>query len=138
MTAIPAIVSKGQAAKETPQKLAEERKSPKFPRWEKVLHRSRPVVVAWQPPCPSRSWEQTYLLTANCNQPTKIAPTEMPSPMQELEVAHQWTPTPSFLGVTACLRGQSPEEVPEAPPGPLAVGMMTALGVATMSASHVV
>ena len=87
MTAIPAIASKEQAAKETSQKPSEERKSPKFSRWEKVLHPSRHVVVAGQPSCP-RSSEQAYPLTTNCNQPTKIAPTETPSPMQELEVAY--------------------------------------------------
>ena len=138
LMAIPAITSKEQAAKEASQKLAKERKCPKFPRWEKVLHPSQPVVVAGQPPCLSRRLEQTYLLMADCNQPRKIVPTETPSPLQELEVAHQWVPTPSFLEVTTYLRGQSPEEVPKAPPVPLAVGMMTAPGVATMSSSHVV
>ena len=88
MTAIPAVASKEQVAKETSQKLVKERKSPKFPRWEKVLHPSWPVVVAGQPPHPSRSLEWTYLLMADHNQPTKIAPIETPSPMQELEVAH--------------------------------------------------
>ena len=47
-------------------------------------------------------------------------------------------PTPGFLDVTTCLRNQLPEEVPEAPPIPVAVGMMAAPGMATMSASHVV
>ena len=47
-------------------------------------------------------------------------------------------PTPSFLDVTTCLRNQSPEEVPKAPPIPVAMGMMTAPGMATMSASCVV
>ena len=138
MMAIPTITSKEQAAKETSQKLAKERKCPKFPGWEKVLHPSQPVVVVGQPSHPSRSPEWTYLLMTNCNQPMKIALTETPSPMQELEVAHQWTPTPGFLEVTTCLRGQSPEGVPEAPPVPLAVQMMTAPGLATMSASCVV
>ena len=69
---------------------------------------------------------------ANCNWHTKMAPIEAPSPAQELEVAQWWTPTPGFLEVTACLN-QSPEVVPKAPPGPLAMGMMTAPGVATMS-----
>ena len=88
MMAIPAIMSKEQAAKETSQKLAKERKCPKFPGWEKVLHPSWPVVVAGQPPHLSRSPEWTYPLMANCNEPTKMVPTETPSPMQELEVAH--------------------------------------------------
>ena len=66
-----------------------------------------------------------------------MAPTEAPH-VQELEVAHQWTPTAGFLEVTTCLRGQLPEEVPKAPPGPLVMGMMTAPGVATMSASHII
>ena len=86
MTAIPAIASPEQVARETSQEPAKERKSPKFPRWEKVLHPSWPVVVTGQLPCPSRSQEQTYLLTANHNWHTRIRPTEAPSPMQELEV----------------------------------------------------
>ena len=87
VTAIPAIASKEQVARKTSQEPAEERKSPKFPRWEKVLHPSWPVVVTGQFPCPSRSPEQTYLLMADCNWHTRITPTEVPSPMQELEVA---------------------------------------------------
>ena len=104
----------------------------------KVLHPSWPVVAVGQLPCPSRSLEQTYLLMADHNWHTKMASTEAPSPMQELEVVQQGMPTPDFLEVTACLRCQLPEEVLEAPPGPLVVGMMTASGVATVSASHVI
>ena len=87
MTTMPAIASKEQATRKTSQELAKERKSPKFPRWEKVLHPSQPVVVTGQLPHLSRSLEQTCLLMANCDQHMKIAPTEAPSPMQELEVA---------------------------------------------------
>ena len=119
---VPAATSQEQAVKETPLKPVKERKCPKFPRWEKVLHPSQPVVVAGKPPHLSRSLEQTYLLVADCNQPMNIVPPEPPSPLQELEVAHQWAPTPGFLEVTACLRGQSPREVPETPPVPLAMG----------------
>ena len=68
----------------------------------------------------------------------KAAPTETPSLMQGLEVTHRWTPTPSFLDVTTGLRNQLPEEVPEAPPVHVAVGMMAAPGMVTMSASCVV
>ena len=92
----------------------------------------------WQFPCPSRRQEWTYLLTSNHNWHTMITPTEAPSPTQVLEVVQWWTPTPSFLEVTACLRGQSLKEVPKAPPCSLAMGMMTAPGVATMSAIHVI
>ena len=88
MMTIPTISSKEQAVKQTSQEQVKERKCPKFPRWEKVLHPSWPVVVAGQPPCPSRSPEQTYLLMANQNQPMEIAPTETPYLLQELEVAH--------------------------------------------------
>ena len=89
MTTMPAVASKEQAARKTSQEPVEERKSPKFPRWEKVLHPSQPVVVSGQLPCPSRSLEWTYLLMANCNWHTRIAPTEAPSHVQELEVAQQ-------------------------------------------------
>ena len=127
---------KESATKKTPQEPAQERKCPKFPRWEKVLHPSQPVaVVAGQPPCPSRSPEQTYPLEATCDWPTKKAPTETPSPTQGLEVAHQWKPTPSFMDVTTCLRSQSSEEVPKMPPIPVVMGMMAAPGMATMSTS---
>ena len=54
MMAVPTITYQEQAVKEASQKLVKERKCPKFPRWEKVLHPSQPVVVAGQPPCPSR------------------------------------------------------------------------------------
>ena len=137
-TAMTVIAPKESTTKETPQEPTKERKCPKFPRWEKVLHPSQLVVVAGQPPCPSRSPEQTYLLVDTCNQPMKTVPTETPSPTQGLEVAHQWTPTPSFLDVTTCLRSQSSEEVPEVPPILVVIGMMAAPGMMTMSASHVV
>ena len=62
-----------------------------------------------------------------------------PSPTKELEVIHWATQTPSFLGVTACLRrSQSPEEVYEVSPDPLAVGVMSAPGVATMCMSYII
>ena len=138
MMTVPAATSWEQPVKETPQKPVKERKCPKFPRWEKVLHPSQPVVVAGQPPHQSRSPEQTYPLVAICNQPTNIVSPEPTSPLWELEVAHQWVPTPGFLEVTACLKSQSPREAPKTPPVPLAMGMMTAPGVTTMSASHVI
>ena len=73
---------------------------------------------------------------ADHGQPMKVVPMKTLSPLQELEVAHWWTPTPSFLEVTSCLRDPSPKEVLDTTPIPVAVGMMTALGVTTMSASH--
>ena len=96
------------------------------------------MAVDGKPPCPSRSPEQTYLLEAAHNQPTKKVPTKTPSPAQGLEVAHQWKPTPGFVDVTTCLRSQSSEEVPETPPIPVVMGMMAALGVVTMSTSQAV
>ena len=137
-TAIPTTASKEQAAKEAPPNPAMERKCPKFPRWEKVLHPSQPVAVAGHPPHPSRSPEHTYPLVADCGLPAKMEPTKTPSPPQELEVAHQWMLTPGFSEVTSCLRDLSPEEILNTTPIPVAVGMMTALGLATMSASCVV
>ena len=47
-------------------------------------------------------------------------------------------PTPSFLGVTACLRSQSLEEVHEASLDPLAAGVMSAPEVVTMGTSHII
>ena len=64
-------------------------------------------------------------------------PPEPTSPPQELEVVHQWAPTPGFLEVTTCLKSQLPKEVPKTPPVPLALGMMMTPGVMTMSASCV-
>ena len=119
---VPAAISQEQPVKETLQKPVKERKCLKFPRWEKVLHPSQPVVVAGQPPHPSRSPEQTYLLVTDCNQPMNIVPPEPTSPLQELEVAHQWVPTPGFLEVTACLKSQSPKEVPQNTPCPIGNG----------------
>ena len=128
-------VPKESATRETPLELAQGRKCPMFPRWEKVLHPSQPVAVVGKPPHPSRNPEWTYLLKATCNQPTKKVPTKTPSPAQRLEVAHQWKPTPSFMDVTTCLRSQLSEEVPETPPIPVVMGMMAAPGMATMSTS---
>ena len=96
------------------------------------------MAVAGQPPRPSRSLELTYLLVAAHNWPMKKVSTKTPSPTQELEVPHQWAPTSSFLDLTTCLRSQSSEEVPKMPPIMVVIGMMAALGMATMSASHVV
>ena len=60
-------VPKKSATRETPLELAQERKSPKFPRWEKVLHPSQLVVVVGKPPHPSRNPEWTYPLKATHN-----------------------------------------------------------------------
>ena len=103
-----------------------------------MLHPSQPVVVVGQPPCLSRNPEWTYPLEADHDLPAKVAPPRTPSPPQELEIAHQWMPTPSFLEVTSCLRDPLPKEILDTTPILVAVGMMTALGVATMSASCVV
>ena len=79
-TTMPAISPKEQATREASQEPAMERKSPKFPRWEKVLHPSWSVVAVGQLPHPSRSQEWTYPLMVDHNQHTKMAPTETPSP----------------------------------------------------------
>ena len=86
---MPVAVPTESATKKTPQEPAQERKCPKFPRWEKVLHPSQLVAVVGKPPHTSRSPEQTYLLEAAHNWPTKKLLTETPSPAQGLEVAHQ-------------------------------------------------
>ena len=83
-----------------------------------------------QLPHPSGSLEQR-----SHNWQRTTTPTEIPSPIQELEVVWQATLTPGFLGVMACLRSQLLEEVPKAPLDPLAVGMATASGVATVCTS---
>ena len=131
-------VPKESATRETQLELAQERKCPKFPRWEKVLHPSQLVAVVGNPPCPSRSLEQIYQLEAICNQPTKKVPAKIPSPAQGLEVAHQWKPTPSFVDIITCLRSQSSEEDLETPPIPVVMGMVAAPGVVTMNTSQVV
>ena len=46
MATTPAGAPKVQATTKASQEPAAERKSPKFPRWEKVLHPSQPVVAA--------------------------------------------------------------------------------------------
>ena len=66
-------------------------------------------------------------------------PQETPLPTQELEVIQQVTLTPSFLGVMVCLRrDQLLEGAHKVSLNPLAVGVMSAPGVATMSTSHIV
>ena len=130
-----ANVPKESATREAPLELAQERKCPKFPRWEKVLHPPWPVAVVGKSPHPSRSSEQTYPLEATCNQPMNKVPSKTPSPAQVLEVAHQWKPTPAFVDVTTCLRSQLSKEGPETPPIPVVMRTMAAPGVATMSTS---
>ena len=71
---MPAIAPKEQATRKASQEPAMERKSPKFPRWKKVLHPSWPVVAVGQLPHPSRSLEQTHPLMADCSWHTKVAP----------------------------------------------------------------
>ena len=57
IAATPASTAKVQAAMKASQEPPAERKSPKFPRWEKVLHPSQPVVAVEQLPCLSGSPE---------------------------------------------------------------------------------
>ena len=78
-----ANVPKESATGEAALELAQERKCPKFPGWEKVLHPSWPVVVVGKVPHPSRSLEQTYPLKAAYDQPTREAPSKTPSSAQD-------------------------------------------------------
>ena len=48
MTTMPAVAPKEQTTRKASQEPALERKSPKFPGWEKVLHPSWPVVAMGQ------------------------------------------------------------------------------------------
>ena len=75
MATMPAIAPKVQAATKASQEPATERKSPKFPRWEKVLHPSQPVVAVGQLPHLSGSLQQR-----SHNWQTMTTPTETPSP----------------------------------------------------------
>ena len=125
-----------------------ERRCPKFLGWEKVLHLSWLMVAAGQIPHPSRGprlrekrvvWiPQTESSRTTATPQKTPTPPKTSSPIQELEVIQPATPTSSFLGVTACLRrDESPERTHEVSPNPLAVGVMSAPGVATMSMSHI-
>ena len=130
---MPAIAPEVETTPKTAREQAVERKSPKFPSWEKVLHPPQPVVTVGQifhlsGSLGQRFWDWKMMTT----------PPETPSPTQELEFIWWAMPTPSFLGVMACLRSQSLEEVHEASLDPLAVGVMSAPGVATMCTSCMV
>ena len=139
-TTTSARIPKGKAIKGAARESAVERKSPKFLRWEKVLHPSWPVVAAGLIPCPSRGPKLREEWVVQIPQ-TKLSkkmttPQEAPSPSQELEVVWQVTPIPSFLGVMVCLRRDPPsKEAHKVSPNPLAVGVMSTPGVATMSTS---
>ena len=66
-------------------------------------------------------------------------PLETPSTTQELEIVCQVMLTPSFLGVTVCLRrDESLEGAHKVSSNPVAVGVMSAPGLATMSKSYIV
>ena len=56
-TATPVATPKELTAKETPQELTKERKCPKFPRWEKVLHPSWLSGSCWTAPLPFKEPE---------------------------------------------------------------------------------
>ena len=134
MATTPTSAPDVQATTKAAGEPAAERKSPKFPGWEKVLHPSQPVVAAGQIPHLSRSLGQRFH-----NWEMMTTPPETPSPTQELEVIQCATPTPGFLGVMACLRrSHSPEEIPKASLDPLVVGVMSAPGVATMCTNHII
>ena len=63
-------------------------------------------------------------------------PQETPSPTEEVEVIWQETLPSDFLGVMACLRGEhSLEEAYEESLNLLAVGVMSAPGIRTLSTS---
>ena len=130
---MPAIAPEVETTPKTAGELAAERRCPKFPGWEKVLHPSQPVVAAGQISHLSGSLGWRFW-----DWKTMTAPPENPSPTQELEVIWQAMLTPSFLGVTACLRSQLREEVHKASLDPLAVGVMSAPGVATMCTNHII
>ena len=133
MATMLAIAPEVKATTKAAGEPAAERKSPKFPSWEKVLHPSQPVVAAGQIPHLSGSPGQRFH-----NWEMMTGPPETPSPTQELEVIWQAMLTPSFLGVMACLGSQSLEEVHEASPDPLAVGVISASEVATMCTSCII
>ena len=64
---------------------------------------------------------------------------EPPLPTQEFKIIWHAMPPPSFLGVMACLRrDQSLEGICEVSLDPLMIGVMSAPGVVTMSASCIV
>ena len=71
LTGTPGVQATTKAAGE----LAAERKSPKFPSWEKVLHPSQPVVAVRQIPCLSGSQGQRFH-----NWEMMTTPPETPSP----------------------------------------------------------
>ena len=127
---VPAVAPGVPATTKAVEEPPAERRCPKFPSSEKVFHPSRPVVAAGQMSHPSESLRWRF-----CNWEKMTIPPETPSPMRELEVIQWVTPTPSFLGVTACLRSPSPEDVHKASPDPL---VMTAPGVVTMCTSCII
>ena len=140
----PASTPKKEATMGMAKEPATEGRPPnKFLAWEKVLHPTLPMVAAGQIPCLSKGPRlrkerivqipQTELLEVM----TPLQ--EIPSPTWQLEVIWQATLSPSFLGVTECLRrAQTPERVSEVSPDLLTIGVMLAPGVATMSTSHIV
>ena len=71
--------------------------------------------------------------------PKTPTPPKPSSLVQGLEVVQPATPTCGFLGVTACLKkDELPERTPKASPNPLAIRVVTAPGMVTMSTSHIV
>ena len=139
-----ADVSKTHCAPEP----ALEGRAPKFLGWEKVLHPSQPVVAAGEIPQLTR----TLRLKVRSSQLSQMIPIKPPvsplrtptppqlsPPMQALALV--WLPTPprGFSGVTACLHTPELVEVDlEVPGGVMAIGLVAAPGISSVSSSHIV
>ena len=128
---------KESATKKTPWELAKGWKCPNSPDGRRCYHPSWPVAVAGQPPCPSRSLEQTYPLEATCNWSTKEAPTKTLS-YTGIRGCSSMEAYSQFHGYDHLFEKPSSEEVPKMPPIPVVMGMMAAPGIETMSTSQVV
>ena len=121
-----------------------------FPGWKEVLHPSRPVVAAGQiPPISwgskerphSQSYGERMVQCQQADEELKVQSTksEPTSPMKVLEIAWRVTPSPGFLGVTACLwKDPLLEKAHEVPPDPLRIAEVVGPTMATMSASCIV
>ena len=121
-----------------------------FPGWKEVLHPSSLVIAARQiypisqgskgrPH--SRSSRERMAWCQRAEEELKVLSTksEPTSPMKEQEIAQWVTPTPCFLGVTACLQKDPlPEKACEVPPDPLWIAAVMEPTMATRGASCIV
>ena len=124
------------------------RKTPKYARWEKILHPSWLVLATGEIPEPATMWKskgrirqltRTIPIILPLCLSKAPSPLASPPPARALEL--KWLPTlpQGFTRVMACLKTPEVVEVGwEMPMGSMSIGLVLTPGISSVSSSHVV